>query len=76
MGRPKSKKELEKDGNALKPKCQDSAHKGGDLNQWHEPQMEMVMDKYKQYKSFLFTCKNVLLHTHEYRLYLGGNLHW
>ena len=59
MGRLKSKKEKEKDGDALKPRSGGSAHKSGDLNQWFEPQMQMVIDEYRQYKSFLFICKNV-----------------
>ena len=67
MGRPKSKKELEKDGDRPKPRSRGSTHKGGDLNQWHEPQMEMVVDEYKHYKYFLFTCKNVSLCIDELR---------
>ena len=46
MGRPKSKKEKEKDGDAPKQRSRGSAHKGGDLNQWFEPQMQMAIDEY------------------------------
>ena len=65
MGRPKSKKELQKDGNAPKPRSHGSAYKGGDLNQWYEPQMDMAIDEYKWYKSFLFISKNVSVCIHE-----------
>ena len=46
MGRPKSKKELQKDGDVPKPRLCGSAHKGGDLNQWYKLQMDMVIDEY------------------------------
>ena len=65
MGRPKSKKELQKDGDAAKPRSHGLAHKGGDLNQWFKPQMQMAIDEYRWYKSFLFICKNVSVHIHE-----------
>ena len=65
MERPKSKKEKEKDGNVPKPVSRESAHKGGDLNQWFEPQMQMAIDEYLQYISFLFICKNVSAHVQE-----------
>ena len=65
MGRPKSKKEKEKDSDAPKPRSRGSAHKGGDLNQWFKPQMQMAIDEYRQYKSFLFICKNILARIQE-----------
>ena len=59
MVRPKSKKDKkEKEKDAPKRRSRGSAHKGGDLNQWFEPQMELAINEYQGYKSFLFTCKN------------------
>ena len=65
MGRLKSKKELQKDGDVPKPRSRGSAHKGGDLNQWYKLQMDMAIDEYKRYKSFLFISKNVTVLIHE-----------
>ena len=64
MGRLKSK-ELQKDGDVPKPRSHGSAHKGGDLNQWYKLQMDMAIDEYKRYKSFLFISKNVTVLIHE-----------
>ena len=67
MGRLKSKKEKQADGDAPKPRSRGSAHKGGGLNKWYEPQMQMAIDEYSRYKSFLFMCKNVSEHIQELR---------
>ena len=45
LGRLKSKKQLQRDGDVPKPRSRRSAHKGGDLNQWYELQMDMAIEE-------------------------------